>query len=207
MQPSPRHPPTRVRCDVSAPREMKRGGHSFVNATPRHVNTLPPHSLPTFLSLCYLFYCIVSKKIKPHTVFALKIKRKGRAMLVWYKAWCYIVLLPTPTPASDYSLCSRGKMLEASPWDLLFPHLPTAGCESGGLALECLWLLDERGRGLIGLFCPTGHKHSGGPIYWLQPLHVRHSDVLPTLSVLWIDSCSTAEFIFWTDAFYDKALG
>lgn len=164
MQPSPRHPPTRVRCGVSAPREMKRGGHSFVNATPRRVNTLPPHNMPTFLSLCYLFYCIVSKKIKPHTVFAWKIKGKRRAMLVWYKAWCYIVQSPPPlTPQLQTTACAAEGKCWKRLLEIYFSLISPLLAVNRGAQRWSAYDFWTRGAGVwLGFFVQQGVSTAGG---------------------------------------------
>lgn len=74
MQPLPRHPPTHIHYSVSALWRW-REGYSFVNATPIHVNALPPpHNLPhaslcallthPLLILLFFFYSFMSDEIK-----------------------------------------------------------------------------------------------------------------------------------------------
>lgn len=96
-------------------------------------------------------------------------------------------------------LVQQAEKQEAVSLEFTFPSSPHRWL-NGGFPLKCLWPLEERGRGLIGLFCQIGHTTSTGTVRAHLPAaatrHVRRRAVVPTLLVLWVGSCSTRLFIF-----------
>lgn len=158
-------------------RERQREGNSFVNATPNHVKypppsqNLPPAPLcallthPPLALLCFFLLPNVGLDEKQNTFICKKKKRgQGREvrLVVWLmcEAWFLdrYILLRSFWIQLVRQRGKAGSRLAG----IYFPSSPHFWLNRGS-PLKCLWPLEERGRGLIGLFCQIGHRHSEGP--------------------------------------------
>lgn len=160
MQLLPWHPPTHIHYSVSAQWRW-REGYSFVNATPIHVNALPPPQNVRHTSLCALLPhpCLSCSPFLFHYV------RWDKKHLICYKKKKEEKKHKRAGQRYDSHRKLDSRLLKPSYWNVLRPHLPTAGWMQG-LHIKVLVAFRGEGQGFdwAGLlnWAQNEHRHSKG---------------------------------------------
>lgn len=163
MQPSPWHPPTHEHCNMSALQRRRRKKKEYLFVFLK-MYLMPPVCLTYTTSLLSLFPNVRRDEKQNAFVRTKKKKKKGGGSAGGIThVWGLIFRSLYPSEKLLNTACTAQAKAGSRFAGTYFPLSPH-GWLNRGSALKCLWPLEERGRGLIRLFCEIGHTTSIGTV-------------------------------------------